>query len=251
MSWEVEGEEKKRKKNSSRNVYFWEEPEEEEERSGFKALFRACKEIITGAKRREGEDGGRARNGNLKDFWDFLGFFWKEEVAGTTRNCLNQTLIIEIKFRPLFITWSKHSWILKKLHKTATAATAQSPQKSQIWWFGIPPLNPGPSRALFHHQGMCGFMGFDTSLNLDLPEFPAVFCGLDLGFFFKKRFLGHSLVWVSVLFFFFLWCLFPNSHRWDSKIRNFSGMERRHRKALVSWEWLEEFPKAGNFGIKA
>lgn len=41
--------------NSSQNVYFWEEPEEEEERSGFNALFRACKEIITGAKTREGE----------------------------------------------------------------------------------------------------------------------------------------------------------------------------------------------------
>lgn len=50
----------KKKINSSRNVYFWEEPEEEEERSGFNALFRACKEIITGAKMREGEDGGRA-----------------------------------------------------------------------------------------------------------------------------------------------------------------------------------------------
>lgn len=49
-----------KKINSSRNVYFWEEPEEEEERSGFNALFRACKEIITGAKMREGEDGGRA-----------------------------------------------------------------------------------------------------------------------------------------------------------------------------------------------
>lgn len=49
-----------KKINSSRNVYFWEEPEEEEERSGFNALFRACKEIITGAKMREGEDGERA-----------------------------------------------------------------------------------------------------------------------------------------------------------------------------------------------
>lgn len=55
--------------NSSWNVYFWEEPEEEEERSGFNALFRACKEIITGAKMQEGEDGGRARNDNLKDFF--------------------------------------------------------------------------------------------------------------------------------------------------------------------------------------
>lgn len=69
--------------NSSRNVYFWEEPEEEEERSGFNALFRACKEIITGAKMREGEDGGRARNGDLKEFFGVF-FFWKEEVTGTT-----------------------------------------------------------------------------------------------------------------------------------------------------------------------
>lgn len=57
--------------NSSWNVYFWEVPEEEEERSGFNALFRACKEIITGAKMQEGKDGGRARNDNLKDFFFF------------------------------------------------------------------------------------------------------------------------------------------------------------------------------------
>lgn len=68
--------------NSSWNVYFWEEPEEKEERSGFNALFRACKEIITGAKMREGEDGGRARNGDLKGFGFFL--FLREEVTGTT-----------------------------------------------------------------------------------------------------------------------------------------------------------------------
>lgn len=66
------GKKKQTKKYSSRNVYFWEEPEEEEERSGFNALFRACKEIITGAKTQEGEDGGRARDDNLKDFFFFL-----------------------------------------------------------------------------------------------------------------------------------------------------------------------------------
>lgn len=33
---------------------------------------------------REGEDGGRAGNDDLKDF-----FFFKEEVTGTTWDCLN------------------------------------------------------------------------------------------------------------------------------------------------------------------